>query len=624
MRSLVSLAAATAIAVTPGAPAGAAGIAGYPGVSRYSAARLPVSQAAPGWTNTATHPVLFPNATDLGKVANSMPLRLVVGLTMRDKAGAINLVHREHNPHDAMYHKTVTPAQFTAAFNPSGTQVNAVAAYLVAQGFKQVSAEPNNLMITATTTAGQASAAFNTDIHAFNFAGQILYGNIKTAQVPEYIGGTVAAVLGLNNLQAHTFAVRSARTFATSPPPDACFGPGVPYPGGTACLRGYTAHDFQSAYSGLDYTTRKGNHNYDGKNSTTGYADSIAVFAQGNLAAVLPDLRTYEKANGLPQIPYSIVPVGIPSPDTAGVVEWDLDSQSSTGIAQKVKHLYMYDTTSLTDSDTGLEFNRFVTQNIAREGNASFGECEVFPYIDGAMLVDDEVFLQGAAQGQTVFVSSGDNGSGCPVLVSTGVPASGPFEASYPASSPYVVGVGGTTLLSDSTTAAYAGEKAWEGSGGGPSQFENEPYFQKGLTNPVADAAGLRQVPDVAMDADPNTGALIYNMGKLIQVGGTSLASPLTMGVYARLMTSHGDEMGFASPNLYYEYIAFPAPTPPAVPTGPVGFETNLVGGFHDIYVGTNGAFTALPRYDLVTGLGSLDIGHQTVDIDLVNDGDGQ
>jgi len=101
-------------------------------------------------------------------------------------------------------------------------------------------------------------------------------------------------------------------------------------------------------------------------------------------------------------------------------------------------------------------------------------------------------------------------------------------------------------------------------------------------------------------------------------VGGTSLASPLTMGVYARLMTSHGDEMGFASPNLYYEYIAFPAPTPPAVPTGPVGFETNLVGGFHDIYAGTNGAFTALPRYDLVTGLGSLDIGHQTVDIDLI------
>ncbi len=605
----------TALAVAASAQAADAAAHRFAGTFRPSPSAL-----APGWAATATKALPLRNAVDIGRVSPSLPLRIVIGLTMRDKAGAMDLVHREHNPRDVMYHRTATPAQFTAAFNPTGSQVNAVASYLVSQGFKGVSAEPNNLMVTATATAAQASAAFNTEIHAFKQFRGIVYAQVKDAQVPSALGGTVAAVLGLNNIQLHTGVVSASRTHATAAPPDACVATVIPTT--NDCLRSYTAHDFQAAYSGLNYVQRNGTHSYSGTNSTTGYADSVAVFAQGDLRQVLPDLRTYEGVNNLPPASYSIVPVGIPSPDIAGLIEWDLDSQSSTGIAQEVRHLYMYDTTTLTDSDTGLEFNRFAEQNVAREGNASFGECEVFPFADGAMVVDDEVFLEAAAQGQTVFVSSGDNGSACPVLLSTGIPASGPPGVSYPASSPYVVAVGGTTLVSASDTKAYGGEKAWEGSGGGPSMFENEPYWQKGVA--LADAAALRQVPDVAMDADPNTGAIIYSNGVQSFVGGTSLASPLSMGVYARLMTSHGDEMGFASPNFYYEYLAFPAPTVPAIPSGPPGFQTNLVGGFHDIYVSGNGQYTALPRYDLVTGLGTLDIGHQTVDIDLVNDGDGQ
>ncbi len=609
MRILLHAAAATAVAVVAATPASAA------------AGRADVLAATSGWINTATKALPLVSATDLGKVSASMPLRLVIGLRMRDQAGAMNLVHREHNPHDSMYHKTVTPAQFTAAFNPTGAQVNAVGSYLVGHGFTNVSAEPNNLVITANATAAQASAAFNTEIHAFKQFGHVRFGQVKAAQVPTALGGTVAAVLGLNNISLRMPIHKSATT-PPNPPPDACVG--APIPGSTDCLRAYTAHDFQSAYSGLDYTARNGNHSYNGKDSTTGYADAIAVFAEGNLAQVLPDLRTYEKVNGLPQAAYSVVHVGVPSPDIAGLDEWDLDSQSSTGIAQQVRHIYMYDTTSLTDSDTGLEFNRFATQNIAREGNASFGECEAFPYVDGAMVLDDEIFNEAAAQGQTVFVSSGDNGSGCPVVLSTGVPGSGPPGVSYPASSPYVVAVGGTSLVSDMTTAAYGGEAAWSGSGGGPSMFENEPYWQQGVATIPAQAA-LRQVPDVAMDADPNVSpAIIYVNGAIFYVGGTSLASPLTMGVYARLMTAHGDEMGFASPNLYYEYLKFPQTTPPPVPMGPTGFLTTMVGGFHDVQIGSNGAYFAGPRYDLVTGLGSLDIGHQTVDIDLVNDGDGQ
>ncbi|MBC5802071.1 MAG: S8/S53 family peptidase [Candidatus Eremiobacteraeota bacterium] len=609
-----------------------------PGVREFNAGPLPQTV---GWSATATKSLapLLTKATDRGQIAGTTPLRIVVGLKMRNLAGAKMLLQLEHTPFNALYQTKTTPARFTAAYNPTGAQVAAVGQYLVSRGFTNVVAEPNNLMVTGNATAAQVEAAFRTRIDNFRQPnGQQIYAQVEAALVPASLGGTVLAVLGLNDIQMHTAIVprRAPLRFirgtapinaatpnpspppGASPPPDACLTP--PDPVYNACTRGYTATDFRTVYGG---TKINNNHQYDGTTSTTGFRDNMAVFAEGDLSQVIKDLRTYEAVNHLPQVSYSVRPVGIFSPDTAGLDEWDLDSQSSTGIAYKVNHLTMYDTTSLTDSDTGLEFNKFVTDDTSNEGNASFGECEAFPYVDGAMVLDDEVFLQGASQGQTVFVSSGDNGNGCPVLVSTGIPASGPPEVSYPASSPYVVAVGGTSLLSNATTVQYVGEAGWIGSGGGPSQFEYEPYWERGVGFAAADAGNLRQVPDGSMDADPNVSpAIIYVNGAIFYVGGTSLASPLMMGTYARLMTAHYNEFGFAAPLMWEEYKIFPATTPPAVPTGPPGFMTAYVGGFHDQYDGANGAFTNLPRYDFVTGLGSSDIGMQTLYIDDICDGD--
>ena len=98
-----------------------------------------------------------------------------------------------------------------------------------------------------------------------------------------------------------------------------------------------------------------------------------------------------------------VIQVGLASTGTASVDEWDLDTQFSTGKAEKVQKLLIYDTTSLADSDIALMFNKFVEQNLAKAGNASFGECETFAFLDGSMLADDNVFLEAAAQGQTVY-----------------------------------------------------------------------------------------------------------------------------------------------------------------------------------------------------------------------------
>ena len=230
--------------------------------------------------------------------------------------------------------------------------------------------------------------------------------------------------------------------------------------------------------------------------------------AEGDLTGVLSDLRIEEKAFGLPQVPVTVVPVGIASTDVSGADEWDLDSQYSSGVAQNLKMLYLYDTTSLSDSDLALEFSRWATDDKAKAASASLGECEIFPYVDGSMTVDDMIFLEAASQGQSFFASAGDTGSFCPVGPAgvNGVPLGAPL-VNYPAASPYVVAVGGTTLLTNAN-GSYDKEITWYAGGGGVSQFETSPAWQEAAVAALA-TTGTRGVPDVAMDADPNSGALV-------------------------------------------------------------------------------------------------------------------
>ncbi len=223
------------------------------------------------------------------------------------------------------------------------------------------------------------------------------------------------------------------------------------------------------------------------------------------------------------------------------------------------------------------------------------------------MLVDDEVLLAGAAHGQTMFASSGDTGSFCSVGTPNGVNAGAPF-VEYPAASPYVAAAGGTTLLSNAD-GSYTGEVAWMNGGGGLSQFEYSPYWeqtaqpQSSNVGGVSSPESLRGVPDIAMDADPNTGFNTYVSGTAEVVGGTSLASPLSAGAYARLLSANRT-LGFAPPRFYKLYTGFSAAS--ELPSGTP--PTASVNGFHDILVGNNTLYTALPGYDYITGLGSIDI----------------
>lgn len=533
--------------------------------------------APSGWSTTNTQGISLTGATDLGALNAAQQVTVRVGLQLQN-VSALQAALKAH--------QRLTRAQVAAQFDPSPAQVQQVETYLEGAGLSNVSVTADNLIVSATGTAAQVEKAFNTSLHSFSLAGKTVFANTTAAYVPSSLSGTVVAVLGLNNVAA---IVAKPQKTAQSKNVTQC-EEGVTVP----CVRFYDPATFQAAY--------------DVGSMPAATNTSIAIMAEGDTSQAIADLRTNEQEFNQPQVPVTVKQVGLASTDTSGDDEWTLDMTYSTAMAGNVQMVYVYQTTSLTDSDIALDFDKWMTDDLAVVANASFGECEAFAYADGSMVLDDEVLVQAAAQGQTLFASTGDNGGYC-YGVENGVPGGVPM-VEYPAASPYVVAVGGTDLLTNAD-GSYQGETAWEAGGGGLSQFEYAPYWEA-YAQPVAEQGeSFRGLPDVAMDGSIETGAELYTSEPAVNgsctpctTGGTSLSSPLAAGSYARMQSLANNTLGFAAIQFYTDYQTNPTATEDS--TGLGAWE--MIGGFHDILTGSNGLYTALPGYDMTTGLGSFDV----------------
>lgn len=555
-----------------------------------SVCALAQAQDSGTWVPTATQGITLANFTtpaqSVGPLPDATPLHILVGLRLQNETQLDSTILAVNTPGTPRYGHFLTPAQFGAGYAPTSSQVQAVESYLASMGFTQISAPSNGLYVSAEGSAAAVEAAFNTTLWQYQISGpngepsRTVYANTQVAQVPATLGGIVLSVVGLENVDTvHTFL----GTW-----PDAAPAPAVPAPSPPANPVTFTPQDFWKVYDVGAVPAASGS--------------TIAIFAEGNLAGILPsaaepgapsDLRQFESENNLPQVPVDIVKVGLGSSDTSGAVEFDMDTQESTGMAGNVKQLIVYDSDSLNDVDLIPGFNDFVTQDLAQAGSASFGGCETLEYISGAMPLYDQIFREAAVQGQTVFASSGDSGSACGVVGDTnGVPLSGvPAAVEFPASDTYVMGAGGTTLYVDSSFNVTE-TTAWDAGGGGTSLWEYSGAWQSPFA--PAGAAG-KGVPDVAMDADfLLSPAGFVSGGSDTSNGGTSLASPLSLGSWARLEGTHDDSLGFAGPVLY-------ALAKPGVPF-------SSITGMTDVTLGSNGIYQATPGWDYTTGLGSFDI----------------
>ncbi|HET6554737.1 MAG TPA: S53 family peptidase, partial [Dyella sp.] len=456
----------------------------------------------------------------------------------------------------------------------------------------------------ADGNAAAVSKAFNATMKSYTENGKLRFGNDSDAMVPQALSGIVGAVTGLQNVSVkHPLSHVSAQ------------------------LSSATATGTQSGPANVLHPPTQFPLIYDAGNTPTAYNTTVGIITWGDLTQTQADLNTMTTVNGLNPVNVKVVPVTLSgerdfSDDQNSDSEWNLDSQTIIGTSGGVKQLVFYTAANglygaydeeLTDAGITAAYNQAVVDNIAKIINVSLGEDETAANQSGNQAADDAIFAQAVAQGQTFSVASGDQG----VYTATrgefetnaGVVLPAPFSlgtysSSEPATSPYVIAVGGTEVTTNGT--AWAGEVTWNdgiadagdgnnriwATGGGVSLFEAAPTWQA-----TALGATARQLPDIAFDASSVTGAVIYINGQRYGIGGTSLASPIFVGVFARAQTYANNSIGFPASDMYRDF-----PSTPQV--------------LHDVTSGNNGVYLAgttygyngAPGWDFTTGFGSLDI----------------
>ena len=329
---------------------------------------------------------------------------------------------------------------------------------------------------------------------------------------------------------------------------------------------------------------------YDASSLPSATNATIGIITSGSLTQTISDLKSFASSAGYPTPPVTTTVVGTASSSTSGTDEWNMDSQSSLAAAGgTIKSMILYNVSSLSDAALAAGYNKAVTDNKARAINVSLGGCETDE--GSAESTQDQIFETAVSQGQMFSVSSGDSGA-----YECG--ASAGKAQSYPAVSPYVMAIGGTTLSTNGGS-SWAGETVWScssastcqqsssgGAGGGPSLTENAPSWQTAAG--VLGSSTKRGVPDISFDAAPSSGALVLVNGSNAQIGGTSLAAPLWAGFWSRIQSANNNTLPFPAQTIYQGAAAHP-------------------NWFHDVTSGNQG-YAAATGWDYASGYGSVDI----------------
>jgi subtilase family serine protease len=495
---------------------------------------------------------LRPTDTMVGPLASTHPLRIVFALKIPDWTNLKAFVTQPNHP-------LLTPAQFEAMYSPSIDDANVVADFLDQAGFTNVVIASNRLLVTGDAPAGTVSEALHTSFaQVLTDRGRQAFANTSAVQLPTSLQGIVLAVGGIQDIyRARPMIVTGGSSGA------------APMTASGGSLVGHDPTDFPIIYGASALPAASG--------------VPVGIVSTEDVSQVQTDVNDFTNGNNLPSVTVQVV--GQEGSFVLGTLEEaDLDSEVIVAMGG-VRNLILYNTPGQgTLANLTTSFNAAVSADAVKVINVSYGECET---TDEASEIQsaDQIFAEADSQGQTFSASSGDNGAyPCP-----GTPQNGTYGSElgvgYPASSPYVVAVGGTDLYTTNYT-TWNGETAWSYGGGGVSSVETpDPPWQ-------TFGSYYRSVPDIAFDADPYSGADIIVEGSEDPdnpIGGTSLASPLFVGSWARILQAKGTDLGFAAP-LLYETAA----------------GSNYGGDFHDITSGTNGYYSAGSGWDYATGWGSL------------------
>ena len=498
-------------------------------VSGTAAAGAQPMMAMPSDMNPA-----IDSSARMGDMAASDMMSVAVSLNLRHTDELRNFLTELSDPNSPEYRQYLTPAEFTARYGPSRADVAKVTDYLTTAGLTVAHVSANRQVVDVTGSAARMEHAFDTHLSRYRQNGREFYANDIAPALPAGIAGMVSGISGLDD-----HAVRHAMARPS------------------AAVRGETPQQLQTAYD----TTNLGNAGGQG----------VALWEFDGYQA--GNIATYDNQFG----------INAPAPRTVSVDGANFDQQPGQGEGEveldielvqamaNAANTFVYEAPNSDQGQIDMA-NKIVSDDRVSVTSISWGACEAAS-APATITSTDNALQQGAAEGISFYAASGDRGSNdC---------GNGTASVDYPASDPNVTGTGGTSL-STGANGAYQGEAAWSGSGGGVSAVFPAPAYQQGNS--------MRTVPDVASDADPNTGYAIFSAGQWQVFGGTSCAAPMWAGFTALFDAKSGTNLGNGNPKFYA-----------------IGNSANYGTAFHDVTTGSNGGFQAGTGYDDVTGWGSYD-----------------
>ncbi len=546
-----------------------------------------------------TKPMLG-RAQDQGEVSSALDLPRItmhLAMTWQQREDLQQLLRQQQKRGTAQFHKFLTPEEYGSRFGANPQDVAKIGAWLEKKGFSNIEFARSRTFITFAGTAAKAETAFHTNIHRYQLNGEAHYAISSDPLLPKAMEGTVESIEGLHDFRMRPLGVRKARPHYTAS--------GYHYLAPNDLT---TIYDINALYqTGFDGTGVK-----------------IVVVGQSDI--LLSDIEAFRTAAGLAQNNPTIELVGQDPGrliNTGDETESDLDLEWAGAIGKNASIIFV----EAVDVDTAI--THAIDNDLAPILSTSYGLCEA----DTGMAyttTQTTQYEQANAEGMTVIAAAGDNGA---ADCDSSYPATQGPAVDEPASLPNVTGVGGTTFKEGSGTywnaannslggsaISYIPEGVWNdssranglsASGGGVSIYSAKPSWQTGLGVPMD---GYRDVPDIALAADPNhdgylicgdgscTNGFLDATGSLNVIGGTSCGAPTFAGIMALLVEAWGAQ-GNVNPNLY----ALAASAPFVFHDVTSGNnDVACVVGSTDCTTGSFG-FSAGVGYDQTTGWGSVD-----------------
>jgi subtilase family serine protease len=399
---------------------------------------------------------------DRGAVSDAQPITRMLLLLQRSPEQELQLqqlMEGQQAKNSPNFHAWLTPDQFGAQFGPADADVQAVTSWLTSHGFQNLKVSKGKIAIAFSGNVGQVRNAFGTEIHKFNVNGQEHFANVSDPQIPAALAPVVKGIRSLHNFRAKP-QVRNLGSFRRTETGE--IRPLFTYTDANGQFFGLGPADFATIYSVPP--------------AITGAGQTIAIVGRSNVN--LQDVRDFRTMFGLPANDPNIILNG-PDPGlVAGdETEADLDVEWAGAVAPAATIDFVVTESTQTDGTDGVDASAMyiVDNNIAPILSESFGACEA-GLGSGGNAFFNGLWEQAAAQGITVVVAAGDNGSAAcdpaSATVNQDAAASG-LAISGIASTPFNTALGGTDFddvnnqstfwntTNTSTTAVVASAKGY-------------------------------------------------------------------------------------------------------------------------------------------------------------------